>query len=130
MTAPVARRFACVLPFVPPTSSGTAAAQFRKAYRRRWGENPLPYAIYAYEAMKLYLDTIGSLGSDGADRTAVTGALHPTAERTSVLGDYQIDLNGDISTNEMGVYRVNARGVPEYASSVAPAVHGRSSRGG
>ena len=122
LSASVRRRFACVLPTVPVTSS-PAASQFLKAYRRRWGDGtPTPYAVYAYEAMRLYLDTIESLGVLGSSKTAVAAALNPTGERRSALGNYTIDTNGDTTSTAYGLYRVDGRGVLRYSETVRPAV--------
>ena len=45
---------------------------FLAAYKAKYGDaNPDPYAIYGYEAMKLGLDTIASLGAQGDSKAAV-----------------------------------------------------------
>ena len=42
--------------------------EFFDDYKAKYGvENPDPYAIYGYEAMKLGLDTCGKLGADGTE---------------------------------------------------------------
>src|SRR5581483_8466549 len=54
-----------------------------------------PYAIYAYDVMKRGLDTIARLGSKGNDKSAVLSALFAIKSRSSVLGSYGFDKNGD-----------------------------------
>ena len=65
-----------------------------------------PYAIYGYEAMRLFLDTCERLGSDCSDRQALIDALFETKGRESVLGTYDIDENGDTTITDYGVYGV------------------------
>jgi branched-chain amino acid transport system substrate-binding protein len=70
-------------------------------------ENPDPYAIYGYEAMKLILDTCAELGSECTDRQAMIDALHQVRDRESVLGTYSIDENGDTTLTDYGVYSID-----------------------
>src|SRR5579884_4566003 len=70
--------------------------QFLAAYKAKYGPTPPdPYAIYGYEAMKLGLDTIASLGSNGNNKADVLKALFAITARHSVLGTYGFDKNGD-----------------------------------
>lgn len=92
---------------------------FLAAYKAKYGvANPDPYAIYGYEAMKLGLDTITSLGPKGNDRSAVLAALFAITARHSVLGTYGFDKNGDTTLKTYGVYKVGKDGNPTYAKTV------------
>jgi branched-chain amino acid transport system substrate-binding protein len=78
---------------------------FFKAYTAKYGEdNPDPYAIYGYEAMKLGLDAIAR--SKTGDKADVIKALFATKDRQSVLGTYSIDENGDTTLTDYGVYGI------------------------
>ena len=78
---------------------------FFKAYTAKYGEdNPDPYAIYGYEAMKLGLDAIAR--SKTGDKADVIKALFSTKDRQSVLGTYSIDENGDTTLTDYGVYGI------------------------
>jgi branched-chain amino acid transport system substrate-binding protein len=80
---------------------------FLAAYKAKYGGGtPAPYAIYGYEAMKLVLDTISKLGSQGNNKTAVLHALLATKNRNSVLGTYSFDKNGDTTLKAYGLYKV------------------------
>jgi branched-chain amino acid transport system substrate-binding protein len=80
---------------------------FLKAYKAQYGGGtPAPYAIYGYEAMKLVLDTINKLGSNGDNKTDVLHALFSTSNRNSVLGTYSFDKNGDTTLKAYGLYKV------------------------
>jgi branched-chain amino acid transport system substrate-binding protein len=78
---------------------------FFKAFTAKYGvDNPDPYAIYGYEAMKLAMDAIAR--SKTGDKADVTKALFATKDRKSVLGTYSIDQNGDTTLTDYGVYGV------------------------
>jgi len=100
---------------------------FLKAYAAKYGDsNPDPYAIYGYEAMKLGLDTIKSLGSQGNDKSAILDALFATKDRNSVLGKYGFDENGDTTLTSYGLYKVDASGNPEFVKTLRPPASGAS----
>jgi branched-chain amino acid transport system substrate-binding protein len=92
---------------------------FLAAYKAKYGDaNPDPYAIYGYEAMKLGLDTISSLGSKGNDKAAVLAALFSTKSRNSVIGTYGFDANGDTTLKTYGLYGVGSDGNPKFLKAV------------
>jgi branched-chain amino acid transport system substrate-binding protein len=75
-------------------------------FTEKYGEqNPDPYAIYGYEAMRLALDAIERSG-DGSEENIVK-ALFETKDRDSVLGTYSIDENGDTTLTDYGVYSID-----------------------
>jgi branched-chain amino acid transport system substrate-binding protein len=79
--------------------------EFFKAFTAKYGvDNPDPYAIYGYEAMKLGLDAIAR--SKTGDKADVIKALFATKDRSSVLGKYSIDENGDTTLTDYGVYGI------------------------
>jgi branched-chain amino acid transport system substrate-binding protein len=95
---------------------------FLAAYKKAYGvSNPDPYAIYGYEAMKLGLDTIKSLGADGNDKAAVLKALFATKDRNSVLGSYSFDKDGDTTLTAYGLYKVGPDGDPVFVKTEKPA---------
>jgi branched-chain amino acid transport system substrate-binding protein len=92
---------------------------FLAAYKAKYGvANPDPYAIYGYEAMKLGLDTIASLGPKGNDKSAVLAALFAIKARKAVVGTYGFDKNGDTTLKTYGLYKVGKDGNPKYARTV------------
>jgi branched-chain amino acid transport system substrate-binding protein len=94
---------------------------FLSAYKAKYGvSNPDPYSIYGYEAMKLMLDTISGLGSQGNSRSAVLHALFATKNRSSVLGTYSIDPNGDTTLKSYGLYKVGSDGNPKFYKVLTP----------
>jgi branched-chain amino acid transport system substrate-binding protein len=95
--------------------------QFLTAYKAKYGvANPDPYAIYGYEAMKLALDTIASLGPSGNSKSAVLTALFNIKARHSVLGTYGFDKNGDTTLKSYGLYKVGPDGTPVFSKTITP----------
>ncbi|HET9103141.1 MAG TPA: branched-chain amino acid ABC transporter substrate-binding protein [Solirubrobacteraceae bacterium] len=94
---------------------------FLAAYKAKYGSaNPDPYAIYGYEAMKLGLDTITKLGAQGNSKSAVLKALFATTSRSSVLGTYGFDKNGDTTLKSYGLYKVDSSGDPVFYKTITP----------
>ncbi len=95
--------------------------QFLAAYKAKYGPTPPdPYAIYGYEAMKLGLDTIASAGSNGGNKADVLKALFAIKSRSSVLGTYGFDKNGDTTLKSYGLYKVGSNGEPVFDKSLTP----------
>ena len=113
--ARIARLFKCTLP-VLNVAAYPGGKRFLSAYQAAYRDSrPDPYAIYGYEAMKLGLDTVASLGAKGNDKAAVLAALFAT-NRNSVLGAYKFDRNGDTTLSDYGVYTI-ADGLPTFSSA-------------
>ena len=95
-------------------------AKFIADYKAAYGSTPDPYGIYGYEAMKLAIDTITSLGANGNNKADILKALFAITARNSVLGTYGFDKNGDTTLKSFGLYKPNATGVPTYLSTLTP----------
>jgi len=94
---------------------------FLAAYRAVYGPAaPDPYAIYGYEAMKLGLDTIASLGRHANSKAAMLQALLATSSRHSVLGTYGFDKDGDTTLRSYGLYGVGTNGNPAFLRTITP----------
>jgi branched-chain amino acid transport system substrate-binding protein len=93
-------------PALPTRLHPPAAAAFVASYRRTYGAEPAPQAIYGYEAMKLVLVAINNARGKGNDRDAVRRQFFRIKDRDSVLGPYSIDANGDTTIDDYGLYEV------------------------
>ena len=94
---------------------------FLAAYKAKYDvSDPDPYAIYGYEAMKLGLDTIKSLGAQGNSKSAVLKALFSITARRSVLGTYGFTKNGDTTLKSYGLYKVGSDGEPVFIKTLMP----------
>jgi branched-chain amino acid transport system substrate-binding protein len=111
-------RFQCTVATLN-LKSYPGGADFLKAFQAKYGNaSPDPYAIYGYEGMKLFLDTIKGLGDKGNDKSAVLQALFNTKDRSSVLGTYSFDKNGDTTLTDYGIYKVGSDGNPTFEKAV------------
>jgi len=93
-------------PTLDPKLYPPAAQDFFKKFKQKYGNDPAPYAIYGYEAMKVALLAIQNAGDKGNDRQAVIDAFFKIKDRDSVLGKYSIDKNGDTTLSDYGADRV------------------------
>jgi branched-chain amino acid transport system substrate-binding protein len=87
-----------------------AERAFTAAYERRFG--PLePDSIFGYESMSLLLSAIDRATAHGtrpAVLSQVRAALFATRDRSSVLGTYSINRDGDTTLRRYGVYWIVA----------------------
>lgn len=94
---------------------------FLAAYQAKYGSaEPDPYAIYGYEAMKLGLDTIASLGANGDNKADVLKALFAIKDRKSVIGTYGFDANGDTTLKSYGLYSADKSGNLVFKETLTP----------
>ena len=93
-------------PTLDPKLYPPAAQDFFNTYKQKYGQDPEPYAIYGYEAMKDALLAIQNAGDKGNDRQAVIDAFFNIKYRDSVLGRYSIDEFGDTTLTDYGADRV------------------------
>ena len=104
--AAVARKVKVTVATLDPASYPPEGRKFFEDFEREYGEdNPDPYAIYGYEAMRLALDAIER--SQTGKKEDVVKALFATDNRSSVLGTYSIDDNGDTTLTDYGVYSIS-----------------------
>jgi len=103
--ASVAERVKVSVATLNPESYPPEGQEFFSQFEKEYGENnPDPYAIYGYEAMRLTLDAIERAGS--ANKQDVLKAFFETKDRQSVLGTYSIDENGDTTLTDYGIYTI------------------------
>jgi branched-chain amino acid transport system substrate-binding protein len=93
-------------PTLDPKLYPPAAQDFFAKFKEKFGNDPQPYAIYGYEAMKVALLAIQNAGDKGNDKQAVIDAFFKIKDRDSVLGKYSIDENGDTTLSDYGANRV------------------------
>jgi branched-chain amino acid transport system substrate-binding protein len=103
--ADVAAKFKCSVATLSPDEYPPEGQEFFQQFEQKYGEaNPDPYAIYGYEAMRLALDAIERSGT--GEKEDIVKALFETKDRSSVLGTYSIDENGDTTLTDYGIYTV------------------------
>jgi branched-chain amino acid transport system substrate-binding protein len=92
-----------------PDAGFPGAETFTEQYTHTYGP-PEPVAIDGYEAMQLMLAAIRRATDDGrqqAQRIKVVRAVLNTRDRSSPLGTYSIERDGDTTIDAYGVYRVS-----------------------
>jgi branched-chain amino acid transport system substrate-binding protein len=103
--ADVASKTKVTVATLSPDEYPPEGQEFFDQFSQKYGEdNPDPYAIYGYEAMRLALDAIERSGT--GDKADIISALFDTKDRQSVLGTYSIDENGDTTLTDYGVYSI------------------------
>jgi branched-chain amino acid transport system substrate-binding protein len=101
-------RVKCTVATLSPDKYPPAGQKFFSDYKSTYNDqNPDPYALYGFETMSLALDAINRAGDKGNDRQAVIDQLFATKDRQSVLGTYSIDQNGDTTTTDYGLYKID-----------------------
>src|SRR5436190_9988203 len=101
-------RVKCTVATLSPDKYPPAGQKFFSDYKSTYNDqNPDPYALYGFETMSLALDAINRAGDQGNDRQAVIQQLFATKDRQSVLGTYSIDQNGDTTTTDYGLYKID-----------------------
>ena len=103
--ADVASKLQVSVATLSPDEYPPEGQEFFTQFEEKYSEpNPDPYAIYGYEAMRLALDAIERSGS--GNKEDIVSALFETKDRSSVLGTYSIDENGDTTLTDYGIYKV------------------------
>jgi branched-chain amino acid transport system substrate-binding protein len=80
-----------------PSAQNAAARAFDSAFRARYGHQPSTEAVFGYEAMSAVLSAIAKAGRGAADRATVVKDFFAIRGRSSPLGTFSIDSDGDIS---------------------------------
>ena len=89
-------------PTLPEQLYPPAAKTFFGDFKAKYGSDPEPYAIYGYEAMNAALEAIKNAGDKGNCREDVIKGFYNIKNRTSVLGTYSIDPDGDTTITDYG----------------------------
>jgi branched-chain amino acid transport system substrate-binding protein len=117
--ADVASKVKVTVATLSPDEYPADGQEFFKEFASKYGDdNPDPYAIYGYEAMRLALDAIERSGD--ASKENIVKALFETKDRESVLGTYSIDENGDTTLTDYGVYTIDG-GELQFDSTIKAA---------
>jgi len=94
----------------PCCPANPQAKQFVSNYEATYKSGkPDPYAIYGYESMALILSAIKRDADANGGKVSRQGTykeLLTTKNRSSVLGTYSIDSNGDTTLTDYGLYKI------------------------
>lgn len=80
-----------------PKNLTPAGSQFVSQFKTAYGRDPVPQAIFGYEAMSAVLAVLREAGSQANNRSTVVHDFLAIRNRQSVLGTYSISSTGDTS---------------------------------
>ena len=93
-------------PVLAPRLYPPAGAARARAYRRSFGGEPGPYALYGYETMSLVLATIRARARTATTARSSSSGCFATHDRDSVVGRYSVQPDGETTLSRYGVDRV------------------------
>lgn len=80
-------------------------ADFVKRYKEKYGKDPEAYAVYGYEAAKVFLEAAKKVGKK--DREELRTAVLETKDfDKGVLGKWSFDANGDTTLQEITISKI------------------------
>ncbi|MBX9624097.1 MAG: branched-chain amino acid ABC transporter substrate-binding protein [Gemmataceae bacterium] len=90
-----------------------AGAEFVKKYKAKHGKEPEAYAIYGYEAGKVFLEAVKKVGKK--DREAILKECLATKDFSSgAAGTWSFDKDGDTTLQQLTITKVeNGKFVPQ-----------------
>jgi branched-chain amino acid transport system substrate-binding protein len=88
--------------------------QFESAFRAAYGHAPATEAIFGYEAMAAVMYALKQSGSGASNRGTVVHNFFAIRNRSSALGTYSINSNGDTNIAPFVFLRVSAGALAPY----------------
>ena len=94
-------------PLLAPALYPATGQKVMRDFRRQFGVEAGPWALYGFDAMRTVLESVRSAGSKGNDRAAVTARFFATRAPHAAIGPFSIEPNGETSSTVYGVDRVS-----------------------
>jgi branched-chain amino acid transport system substrate-binding protein len=104
-------------PGIPVDQLTGGGKEFVDGFTEEYGKAPNPYTVYAAQAAEVLLDAIERAGE--FDRPKVAEELFNTDIKDGILGDFQIDENGDTTLGTVSVYQIKA-GKDTFVKTITP----------
>lgn len=103
----IAERTYITVATINPKDYGPKGQKFFDDFKREYNAKVIqPYAIYGFEAMDVILDSMDRAGESCNDRQAVIDEFFNTKNKEGVTGTYDINENGDVTSNQFGRHRI------------------------
>jgi branched-chain amino acid transport system substrate-binding protein len=99
-----------------PKELSPSAKQFVSQFKSSFGHDPAPQAIFGYEAMSAVIAVLREAGTSANDRATVVKDFLALHNRSSVLGTYSINSNGDTSLTAFVLNRVRGGALVPFKS--------------
>ena len=104
-------------PGIPTDQLTGAGKEFVDSFKQESGKQTVdPYTAYAAEAASVLFDAIDRAGGD---RAKVSEELFNTKVTDGILGDFEIDENGDTTLGTVTFFQVK-NGQPEFVKTITP----------
>jgi branched-chain amino acid transport system substrate-binding protein len=100
LSAAARRNLSVSAPGLLPKELASGDATFLANFRSAYGRAPSTQAIFGYEAMSAVLAVLREAGSSANNRTTVVHDFFAIRNRSSPVGTYSIDQNGDTSLGQ------------------------------
>jgi branched-chain amino acid transport system substrate-binding protein len=84
---------------IPPKQLTGAGKTWYESYKKKYKNEPEPYAAYGYEAAKVVINAIDKACKN--DREAVREAVMNTKNYQGILGTWSFDANGDTTLKNL-----------------------------
>jgi branched-chain amino acid transport system substrate-binding protein len=104
-------------PGIPVDQLTGAGKEFVDAFQEEYGKAPNPYTVYAAQAAVVLLDAIERAGE--FDRAKVSEEIFNTDISDGILGDFQIDENGDTTLGTVAVNQIK-NGEETFVRTITP----------
>jgi branched-chain amino acid transport system substrate-binding protein len=92
----------CTISGADPSKLTGSGAEFVKKYKEKFKKDPEPYAIFGYDAGKVFLEAVKKVGKK--DRNAIREAVLATKDFTAgALGKWSFDADGDTTLEQLTV---------------------------
>jgi branched-chain amino acid transport system substrate-binding protein len=104
-------------PGIPVDQLTGAGKEFVDAFTEEHGKAPNPYTVYAAQAAVVLVDAIERAGE--FDRAKVSEEIFNTDITDGILGDFQIDENGDTTLGTVAVSQIK-NGEETFNKTITP----------
>lgn len=84
-------------PGFTPTDLPPLGSQFQSAFKAAYGHAPAPEAVFGYETVEALLAVLREAGNSASNRGTVAHDFLAIRNRSSAIGTYSINKNGDVS---------------------------------
>jgi branched-chain amino acid transport system substrate-binding protein len=101
---------------LPTTNLPPNGRRFAAEFQKRYTQLPCCYSVHDAQATELMLDAIAKAGGN---RARIARSLIGARVNNGLLGDFQIDRNGDTTLNTIGIYEIRA-GRLHFEQAVTP----------
>jgi branched-chain amino acid transport system substrate-binding protein len=103
--AAVNKNVLLTFPGLPPDQLPTEQGKkFYEDYKKKYGSEPIGWALYAYQSAMVVLDAIKRVGVK--DRGKILEAVRDTKDFAGITGRFGFDENGDPTRTELAGYSV------------------------